>query len=480
MKYETVIGLEIHAQLLTESKIFCSCSTKFGNEPNSNICPVCTGQPGVLPVLNKKVIEFAIKTAVAVNCKIAPYSIFARKHYFYPDLPKDFQISQYELPLATNGQVEINVNGKTKRIRIHRIHLEEDAGKLVHAGSDRIQGATHSLVDFNRTGVPLMEIVSEPDISSPEEARAYVQEIAAILKSLGVCDAKMEEGSLRCDANLSIRPIGQKELGTKTEIKNMNSTKALKDALAIEVERQTAVLESGERITQETRHYNEKTGKTISLRSKEEAHDYRYFPEPDLVPVEVSRDWIEELKKGIKELPADKIARYVKEYGLKTEDAETIIASPGISEFFEEAVKLCNKPKEVAKWLVGDITAYLNANKIEIGNSKLEIGNLVEMLELIDKGTISGKIAKDVIVRMLETGKPAGELVKESGATQISNEDEIVKIIQEVIKNNEKSVTDYKSGKKNAIGFLVGQVMKASKGRANPGLVNKLLTKALS
>jgi aspartyl-tRNA(Asn)/glutamyl-tRNA(Gln) amidotransferase subunit B len=477
--FEAVIGLEIHAQLLTESKIFCSCSTTFGNEPNRNICPVCTGQPGVLPVLNKKVVEFAIKTALALHCQIAPYSIFARKQYFYPDLPKDFQISMYELPLATNGYIEITVNGEKKKIRIHRIHLEEDAGKLVHAGSDRIQGSTYSLVDFNRTGVPLMEIVSEPDMSTPEEARAYVQELAAILKSLGVCDAKMEEGSLRCDANISIRPKGDTKLGTKAELKNMNSTKALRDGIESEIERQISTVESGERIVQETRHYNEATGKTISLRSKEEAHDYRYFPEPDLVPLEIEKDWIEEIKKGIGELPAEKIARYVKEYGIKVEDVETILATPGMAEFFEGAVKLYPKAQVIANWLTGDVSAYLNNKKTTIDNCKLKIDNLIKMLELIDKGTISGKIAKEIIVKIMETGKSAEEIVKESGATQISDEGELVKIIQEVIKNNPKAVEDYKNGKTASIGFLAGQVMKATKGRANPGLINQLLKKEL-
>ncbi|MCX5750509.1 MAG: Asp-tRNA(Asn)/Glu-tRNA(Gln) amidotransferase subunit GatB [Candidatus Saganbacteria bacterium] len=479
-KYESVIGLEIHAQLLTESKIFCSCSTTFGNEPNRNICPVCTGQPGVLPVLNKKVVEFAIKTALALHCQIAPYSIFARKQYFYPDLPKDFQISQYELPLATNGYVEINVNGNTRCIRIHRIHLEEDAGKLVHAGSDRIQGSTYSLVDFNRTGVPLMEIVSEPDMATPEEARAYVQEIAALLKSLGVCDAKMEEGSLRCDGNVSIRPVGDKNLGTKTEVKNVNSTKALKDALDAEIVRQIKAVDAGERIIQETRHFNENTGQTISLRSKEEAHDYRYFPEPDLVPLEVSKEWIDEIKQGIGELPAEKIKRYVEQFGIKTEDVETILESPGMAEFFEGAIRLYGKPQIVANWLTGEISAYLNAKKLEIKNSKLKISTLVGMLALIDKGTISGKIAKEVIVKMLDTGKSAEEIVKESGATQISDEGELIKAIQEVIKNNPKPVQDYKDGKKASITFLVGQVMKVTKGRAKPDLVNKLLEKELS
>jgi len=479
MKYEIVIGLEIHAQLLTESKIFCSCSTKFGNEPNSNICPVCTGQPGVLPVLNKKVIEFAIKTAIAVNCKIAPYSIFARKHYFYPDLPKDFQVSQYELPLATNGQVEIKVNGKTKSIRIHRIHLEEDAGKLVHAGSDRIQGATHSLVDFNRTGVPLMEIVSEPDISSPEEARAYVQEIAAILKSLGVCNAKMEEGSLRCDANLSIRPVGQKELGTKTEIKNMNSTKALKDALTIEVERQAAVLESGERITQETRHYNEKTGKTISLRSKEEAHDYRYFPEPDLVPVEVSRDWIEEIKKTIGELPAERTKKYEEEYKISNELSSYLSANfPGTVEKLYELDPL--NIIDNVNLLSGPIAAEMSAAGTTLQQSSFTPEKLAKLTKLVKAEKISMSAAKSIAPALLTSKKDPGEIIKEKGLAQVSDETELIKIIQEVIKNNEKSVTDYKSGKKNAIGFLVGQVMKASNGRANPGLVNKLLQKELS
>ncbi|MBU0686321.1 MAG: Asp-tRNA(Asn)/Glu-tRNA(Gln) amidotransferase subunit GatB [Candidatus Margulisbacteria bacterium] len=480
-KYEIVIGLEIHAQLSTDSKIFCACSTKFGNEPNSNICPICTGQPGVLPTLNKKVVEFAVKTSIALNMKkIKGESIFSRKQYFYPDLPKDFQVSQYDKPLAEHGEIEIEVDHSPKKIGITRIHLEEDAGKLVHVGSDRITGSDFSLVDFNRTGVPLMEIVSEPDIRSPEEAKLYVQELAAILSYLGVCDAKMEEGSLRCDANISIRPVGQKEFGTRTELKNVNSTKALKDGLTAEVERQIEALESGEKIIQETRHYDEKTGKTIALRSKEEAHDYRYFPEPDLVPLVISDAMIAEARKDIGELPQAKIKRYVEKLNLSAEAADTIVAGKDLAEFFEKCLKSSDKAAELSNWIIGSVTAYLNEKKIGIGQSKLTPKKLVAMLNLIEKGTISKKIAKDVIVQLLETEKSAEEIVKASGTTQISDESEIEKIIDEVLAKNAKSVADYKAGKITAMGFLVGQTMKATKGRANPGLVNQLLQKKLS
>ncbi|MFA4858296.1 MAG: Asp-tRNA(Asn)/Glu-tRNA(Gln) amidotransferase subunit GatB, partial [Candidatus Margulisiibacteriota bacterium] len=437
-KFETVIGLEIHAQLLCDSKIFCDCSTKFGNEPNTNICPICTGQPGVLPKLNRKVVEFAVKASLALNMqKIIGESIFARKQYFYPDLPKDFQISQYKEPLAENGWLEIELDGQgpgepgqAKKIGITRVHLEEDAGKLVHVGSDRIAGSTCSLVDFNRTGVPLMEIVSEPDIRSPREAQLYVQELAAILRYLGVCDAKMEEGSLRVDGNVSIRPFGQKEFGTKTEVKNMNSTKALKDALAAEVARQIKALENGEKIIQETRHYDEKTGKTISLRSKEEAHDYRYFPEPDLVPIVVTDEMMVEIKKSIGELPQAKIKRYVEELKISGEAADTIVADPLLAEFFEAGARQFDRPWILANWLVGSVAAYLNEKKVGIRQTKLTPENLINLVRQIDTGAISNKIAKEVIIKILETGEAAEEIIKASGVTQISSEAELAKIIK--------------------------------------------------
>jgi len=476
---ETIIGLETHAQLQTESKMFCGCSTQFGAKPNTNICPVCTGQPGVLPVTNKKSIELAIKTAIALNCKIETQSVFARKNYFYPDLPKDYQISQYELPLATNGHLEIEVDGQIRKIGITRVHLEEDAGKLVHKGAERIMGSQESLVDYNRTGTPLMEIVSEPDIRSPKEAAIFMQSLANLLQYIGVCDAKMEEGSLRCDANLSIRPIGQKELGTKTEIKNMNSFKAVEKALAAEEKRHNETVAEGGKIIQETRFYDDTTNTTSGMRSKEHAHDYRYFPEPDLVPVEPSKEWVKEIKKSLGELPEARKKRFVADYKLTSYDAGLLISSKAIAGFFEECVRRYDKPKAVANWILGDLTAHLNDNKRTIDQIDFTPAQLAEILQLIDKGTISGKIAKSVLSQVLKSGKSIKDVIAESGMTQISNEDELKKIIEDIIKNNPKQVEQYKGGKTTLVAFFVGQAMKATKGRANPGLVNKLIKQAL-
>jgi len=480
MKYETIIGLEIHAQLLTESKMFCSCSTKFGAKPNTNICPICTGQPGVLPVTNKKAIELAIKTALVLNCKIEPHSVFARKNYFYPDLPKNYQISQYELPLATKGYLEIEVDGQVKKICITRVHLEEDAGKLVHVGAERIMGAEESLVDYNRTGVPLMEIVSEPDIRSAKEAAIYTQTLANLLQYISVCDAKMEEGSLRCDANISIRPVGETKLGTKTEVKNMNSFKAIEKALAAEEKRHSEVLEEGGTIIQETRFFDDITNTTTGMRSKEYAHDYRYFPEPDLVPIEPSAEWIEEIEKSIGELPQARKKRFIENYQIPAESASILISNKPMADFFEEAVKLYPKAPAVANWLVGEVAAYLNETKKNFAELDLSPSQLMEILKLIDEGTLSGKLAKNVLAEALKTGRQIKDIVAESGMTQISNESELEKIVQEVIKNNPKPVEEYKNGKETAITFLVGQVMKASKGRANPGLATELLKKKLA
>jgi len=480
LDYETIIGLEIHAQLATESKIFCGCSTAFGSKPNTNICPVCTGQPGVLPVLNKKVVELAIKTALALNCNIEKQSIFARKNYFYPDLPKDYQISQYELPLATGGEMEIELDGTTKKIGITRVHLEEDAGKLVHKGAARIMGSEESLVDFNRTGIPLMEIVTEPDIRSPEEAKIFMEDLANLLKQLGVCDAKMEEGSLRCDANISLRKKGAKEFGTKTEVKNMNSFRAVLKALEAEEKRQKEVLEEGGKIVQETRYFDDETDTTTSMRSKEFAHDYRYFPEPDLVPIEPEKDWVEEIRKTIGELPQAKRTRYEKELGLPPHDAGILTSSKEMSEFFEGTLKLYNKPKIISNWLLGEISAYLNESKINLSGAKLTPELLAGTLKAIDDGKISGKMAKEIVVEQMKTGKSVDQISKDSGMVQISDEGELKKIIKDVIKANPNPVNEYKSGKHAVIGFLVGQVMKASKGKANPGLVNKLLKEELS
>ncbi|HTY13972.1 MAG TPA: Asp-tRNA(Asn)/Glu-tRNA(Gln) amidotransferase subunit GatB [Candidatus Omnitrophota bacterium] len=478
-KYGTVIGLETHAQLLTESKMFCSCSTKFGAKPNTNICPVCTGQPGVLPVLNKRAVALAIKTAIALNCRIEKMSIFARKNYFYPDNPKDYQISQYELPLATGGHLEIVVEGVKRRIGITRIHLEEDAGKLVHKGAARIMGAGESLVDFNRAGTPLMEIVTEPDIRSPLEAKVFMETLQHLLQFIGVCDAKMEEGSLRCDANISLRPAGETKFGTKTEVKNMNSFRAVWKALEAEEKRHAEVLDEGGKIAQETRFFDDINETTIGMRSKEYAHDYRYFPEPDLVPIEPEPAWVEEIKRTLGELPEKRKERFVKELGLPEADAEILISTPALSDYFEACVKTYSKPKIAANWIMGDLTAYLNANGLTIDRIGLTPGKLAEMLEMIDKGTISGKSAKTILVEMLKTGKTVHDIVKEQGLTQISDEGELIKIVEEVIKQNPKQVEEFKSGKETVIMFLVGQVMKASKGRAKADRAQELLRKKL-
>jgi len=479
MKYETVIGLEIHAQLLTESKIFCGCSTKFGAPPNTNICPVCTGQPGVLPVLNKKVVEFAIKTGLALKGNIAKSSIFARKNYFYPDLPKNYQVSQYELPLVVGGHMDIAVDGKSKHIGITRVHLEEDAGKLVHQGAAGLKGSTGSLVDFNRTGVPLMEIVTEPDIRSPEEAKVFMQDLRNLLVYLGVCDGNMEEGSLRCDANVSLRPAGRKELGVKTEVKNMNSFRSVQKALESEIERQTKALEAGEKIVQETRLFDDTTGGTVPMRSKEEAHDYRYFPEPDLVPIEPDRKWVDEIAGTITELPGAKKARYMKDNGLPELDAGVLTDDKDLASFFEECLKRYKNAKHLSNWIIGDLTAYMKAKKAGVKDLSITSAQFVEMLELIDKGTISRNSAKEILVKMLDEGRSVNDVVAESGATQISDEGEIMKIVQEVIKNNHPQVVQYKAGKETVMAFFIGQAMRATKGRANPEILKNLLIKEL-
>lgn len=479
-KYEVVIGLEIHAQLLTESKIFCGCSTKFGDPPNTNICPVCTGQPGVLPVLNKKVIEFALKTGIALDGHIAPYSIFARKNYFYPDLPKNYQVSQFELPIIGKGHLDILVNGKTKRVEITRVHLEEDAGKLVHQGAAGLKGSTGSHVDFNRTGVPLMEIVTEPDIRSPEEAKVFMQDLRTLLVYLGVCDGNMEEGSLRCDANVSLRPVGQKELGTKTEVKNMNSFKAVYYALESEIERQTQILNEGGRIVQESRLYEETTGKTSTMRSKEEAHDYRYFPEPDLVPVEPDHKWIEQIRASIGELPQAKRNRFIKEFGLSEQESEVLTSDKNMAKLFESSVSLLNDPKEICNWVIGDLSAYANEKKVDIFLNTSVTEQLVEVIKSMKGGTISRKTAKEVLISALDTGKTVGDIIKGSGLTQISDEDEIIKVVRNVVAANPGPHAQYKAGKTTVAAFFVGQVMKQTKGRANPDVVNKLLAAELA
>jgi aspartyl-tRNA(Asn)/glutamyl-tRNA(Gln) amidotransferase subunit B len=473
-QFETVIGLEVHAELSTNSKIFCGCPTTFGAPPNTHTCPICLGHPGVLPVTNKQAVEFAMKAALALNCEISRETKFDRKNYFYPDLPKAYQISQYDQPIGKNGWIDIEVNGEKKRIGINRLHLEEDAGKLTHA---EYGGGT--LVDYNRVGVPLIEIVSEPDISSPEEAKAYLEKLKAILQYTEVSDVRMEQGSLRCDANVSIRPVGQKELGTKTELKNMNSFRNVQLGLEYEVERQREVVKSGGKVTQETRRWDEAGKKTVVMRSKKEAHDYRYFPDPDLVRMQISEEWIEAVKASIPELPDARQARYIDEYGLSREDAGVITISKDSADFFDEAVKTGADPKAVANWLMGDLFGYLNANNLELADVKITPQGLGEMIKLIEKGTISTKIAKVVFKEMVETGKEPAKIVEEQGLVQISDEGELKRIVDEVIAANPQSVADYKAGKKQAVGYLVGQVMKQTKGKANPPMVNKLLVEAI-
>ncbi len=471
--YEAVIGLEVHAQLLTRSKIFCGCNAAFGAVPNSQTCPVCLGMPGVLPVLNKRVVEFAIKTAVALGCEIAEWCRFARKNYFYPDMPKNYQISQYELPLARKGTIEFPVNGVTKLLRIHRLHLEEDVGKLLHAGA--FQAADYSLVDFNRSGVPLMEIVSEPDIRSPEEAAEYLRQLRAILVYLEVCDGNMEEGSLRCDANVSVRRAGTEELGVKAEVKNMNSFKNVQKALAYEIQRQVRVLEEGGRIVQETRLWDADQELTLPMRSKEYAHDYRYFPEPDLVPLAVSKEWIDEVRATLPELPRERRTRFVREYGIPDYDAAVLTTSRLLASYYEELVKAFAEPKTASNWVMVELLGQLNKEGRDITESPIAPAGLAALLKLLKSGTISGKIAKTVFEEMYRTGKPAETIIKEQGLTQISDQDELLRIVEAVLVEHPGPVADYRKGKVQSFTFLVGAVMKASRGKANPKAVNELL-----
>jgi len=478
MDYEIVIGLEIHTELKTNSKIFCGCSTKFGSEQNTNVCPVCLGLPGVLPVINEKVVEFAIKAGVALNCEILPFSKFDRKNYYYPDLPKNFQTSQYDLPIAVNGHLDIEVNGETKRINITRIHMEEDAGKLVHSGAT-ISSSDSALVDYNRTGVPLLEIVSEPDIRSAEEARAYLEKVKAILEYLDVSDCKMEEGSLRCDANISLRPHGQAALGTKAEIKNLNSFRSVQRGIEYEVIRQEEILDDGGRVIQETRTWDENKGITASMRSKEQAHDYRYLPEPDLVPIVVDPARVAEIRDNLPELPDARRQRLMNDYGLSEYDAGIITSSKAVADYFDQSVQNNGDAKVVANWLMGEVSKHLNSEGITILDCPVSPKQLTELLALIEKGTISNKIAKTVFEEMWTSRKDAEVIVKEKGLVQISDSSEIVAIVESVIAANPQSVADFKAGKDKAIGFLVGQIMKQTKGRANPDMVNTLLRERL-
>lgn len=473
MEYEAIIGLEVHAQLLTNSKIFCGCSTQFGAEPNTNTCPVCLGMPGVLPVLNNKVVEFAIKTGLALNCAIAGYSVFARKNYFYPDLPKGYQISQYELPLGKNGYVEIEADENLKRVGVTRVHLEEDAGKLMHEIDGAVTG--YSYVDFNRTGVPLLEIVSEPEINSGEEASIYLQTLRTILRYLEVCDGNMEEGSLRCDANVSVRPKGATGFGTKTEIKNMNSFRFVRMALDYEIERQIEAVGSEVAIVQETRLWDPKQGITISMRGKEEAHDYRYFPDPDLVPLEPSAQWIEEIRETLPELPHEKKERFLRQYALPAYDSGVLISSKALAEYFEGCVTLFPQPKAISNWIMGEVLRLLKRDNREIEDCPVGPRQVAELFQLMEKGTISGKIAKQVFEEMYETGFSAADIVRKQGLEQVSDEGELNAVIDKILTVNAESVERYRSGKTQVFGFFVGQIMKETRGKANPQLVNKIL-----
>jgi aspartyl-tRNA(Asn)/glutamyl-tRNA(Gln) amidotransferase subunit B len=471
MAYEAVIGLEVHVHLKTKTKAFCGCLTEFGSEPNTQVCPVCLGLPGALPVLNKKALEFAVKVALAFNCRIQEFTKFDRKNYFYPDLPKNYQISQYDLPLSHDGYLDVYANGKTRKIRIRRVHLEEDAGKLIH-------GENVSCVDFNRTGIPLLEIVSEPDISSPQEAYDYLTELKSVIAYLDVSDCDMEKGSLRCDANVSIRPQGAKELGTKTELKNMNSFKAVKDALFYEIQRQEEVLASGEPVIQQTLLWDEKTGQTLPMRTKEEAQDYRYFPDPDLAPCILSDDEIKRIKNSIPELPREKTARFMKEYGLSGYDAGILVSSSAVALFAEACIqKYGGKDKKVvANWLIGPLAAEANNRKCTIADIGIPVTNIVQLINAIEQGVVSNLVAKSILAEMIQDPQKTPEgIIASKNLAQVSDVDSLGKLIDEIIQENQKIVADYKQGKSNALMFLVGQVMKKSKGKANPKMTQELL-----
>ena len=474
MGYEPVIGLEVHAQILTESKIFCGCSTRFGEAPNRNTCPVCMGFPGVLPVLNRKVVEHTIRTGLATHCTIARRSRWARKNYFYPDLPKGYQISQYELPLCTGGHVDVGGDGASKRVRLTRIHMEEDAGKNIHDAR-----GDHSLVDLNRAGVPLMEIVSEPDMRSPDEAGDYLRTLRSILEYLEVCDGNMEEGSFRCDANVSLRPEGDEELGVKVEIKNLNSFKAVEKALEHEIRRQGQVLSDGGAVAQETRLWDPDAEVTRSMRSKEHAHDYRYFPDPDLLPLEIDDAWVSEIRATLPELARERRDRFTEEYGLSSYDSDILTQRRDVAEYFEAAVKAHANPKAIANWLMGDLFRVLKERRLDaalrIESWPVAAADLARMVQMVDQGTISGKLAKTVFNEMLETGKGPDAVVREKGLEQVSDTSALDAAVDEVLAACEAQVAEFRAGKEKVFGFLVGQVMKATRGKANPQMVNEIL-----
>jgi len=474
-EYEVIIGLEVHAELSTKTKIFCSCPTAFGAAPNTHTCPICMAMPGTLPVLNEKVVEYAVKAGLATNCEISRNSKNDRKNYFYPDLPKSYQISQFDKPLCEHGYVEIEINGEKKKIRLTRIHIEEDAGKLNH---DEFGGG--SLVDLNRAGVPLIEIVSEPDLRSAEEVEQYLRKLKSILEYIEVSDCKMQEGSLRADVNVSVRKKGETKLGTRTEMKNMNSFRSIVRAIEYEVDRQIDVIENGGKIDQETLRWDDVSGKTFPMRDKEDAQDYRYFPDPDLVAIKLSEEYIENIKNSLPELPESRKERYLQEYKLSEKDAKLITASKYLSDLFEEAVKVCNNPKAVNNWIISDISRILNETEMEPIQIPFDAKQLGKLVVLIDKGTISSSIGKKVLVELFENPRDPEDIIKEKGWIQISDEGAIKEVVLKILENNPQSIADYKGGKDKALGFLVGQAMKETKGKANPQMLNKMFLEELN